>query len=108
VLVSGYTLSAAEVFTLIMQAHPACTFIGAPTCGCYSDILGAKLPNGWMVGLSNQFYMNHAGENYEGLGLTPDVAVGDVYPSEAELAEGNDAVLATAVGLLSNANTGRL
>ena len=33
VLVSGYTLSAAEVFTLIMQAHPACTFIGAPTCG---------------------------------------------------------------------------
>ena len=54
VLSSGYTLSAAEVLTLMMQAHPACTFVGASTCGCYSDILECRLANGWTVGLSNQ------------------------------------------------------
>lgn len=108
VLISGYTLSAAEVFTLIMQAHPDCTFIGAPTCGCYSDILGTELANGWIVGLSNQFYTNHEGANYEGVGLAPDMAVGDSYPSESELAEGADAVLSSAVELLSSSNTSRL
>ena len=29
VLISGYTLSAAEVFTLMMQAHPNVTFVGS-------------------------------------------------------------------------------
>jgi hypothetical protein len=29
VLISGYTLSAAEVFTLMMQAHPHVTFVGS-------------------------------------------------------------------------------
>jgi hypothetical protein len=54
VLISGYTLSAAEVFTLMMQAHPDCTFVGSTTCGCYSDILLARLANSWSVGFSNQ------------------------------------------------------
>jgi carboxyl-terminal processing protease len=101
VLISGYTLSAAEVFTLMMQAHANCTFVGSPTCGCYSDILLAALSNGWSVGLSNQVYTNHRGDNYEGEGLAPDVPVGDAYPSAVELQEGRDDALAAAVGLLS-------
>jgi carboxyl-terminal processing protease len=69
----------------------------------YSDILEAELCNGWSVGLSNQVYTNHRGENYEGRGLAPDVAVGEAYPSELELQNGRDDVLAAAVGLLSRA-----
>ena len=42
------------------------------------------------------------------MGLAPDVAVGTAYPSEAELEEGVDAVLARAVALLSHASASRL
>ena len=65
-----------------------------------SDILAVRLPNGWSVGLSNQHYLNPHGENLEGVGLAPDVAVGEAYPSDAELREGRDEVLAAAVALL--------
>jgi C-terminal processing protease CtpA/Prc len=44
---------------------------------------------------------NHRGESYEGVGLVPDIAVGEAYPSDAELREGRDDALAAAVGLLS-------
>ncbi len=108
VLISGYTLSAAEVFTLMMQAHADCTFIGSPTCGCYSDILLVALGNGWQVGLSNQVYTNYRGENYEGKGLVPDVPAGEAYPSAVELREGRDSALAAAVGLLSRDASSRL
>jgi C-terminal processing protease CtpA/Prc len=54
------------------------------------------------LGRSNQFYLNHKGENLEGIGLVPDVPIGPDYPSKEELDQGTDSVLKEAVALLSS------
>ena len=54
------------------------------------------------LGRSNQFYLNHKGENLEGIGLVPDVPIGPDYPSKEELDQGTDSVLEAAVALLSS------
>ncbi|MEL6149789.1 MAG: S41 family peptidase, partial [Chloroflexota bacterium] len=73
VMTSGYTFSAAEVFTGAMIALPNVTTIGEATGGGFSDTLIALLPNGWHFTLSNEVYTLHDGRVYEGQGLPPDV-----------------------------------
>jgi carboxyl-terminal processing protease len=43
------TVSAADVFALMMSELPNVTIIGEPTNGSYSDIYSKKLPNGWRI-----------------------------------------------------------
>jgi len=69
------TVSAGEVFLLATQALPQFTRVGEASNGAFSDILTKTLPNGWELGLSNEVYRNHAGENFEVRGIPPDVAV---------------------------------
>jgi hypothetical protein len=75
VLTSRITASAAEIFIMAMQALPNVTVIGEPTSGGHSDILGFHLPNGWMLGLSNQVYYASDGQVYESIGMQPDVMI---------------------------------
>ncbi|MBV7257130.1 S41 family peptidase [Pacificimonas sp. WHA3] len=69
------TFSAAEIFTLAMQALPNVTTIGERTGGGLSDVLEFKLPNGWGVTMSNEVYIASDGKSYEGVGIPPDMAL---------------------------------
>ena len=86
---SDFTVSAGEDFTLGMRELPHVTHRGARTRGSFSDILEKRLPNGWLLGLSNEAYLDVDGNNLEGIGVTPDVRVpifvtGNVVASHVE------------------------
>ena len=74
-LTSGNTVSAAETFTMAMSALPSTTRVGTSTYGAFSDVLVRQLPNGWMVGLSNEVYEAPDGSVFEALGVPPQLAV---------------------------------
>jgi hypothetical protein len=98
VLTSPYTGSAAEIFTMTMRELPQVTTMGTPTSGGLSDVMSVKLPNGWELGLSHQVYTTMAGENFERVGITPDITVAlDVAAART----GTDNVLNAAIAHLS-------
>jgi carboxyl-terminal processing protease len=68
---SDVTVSAGEIFTLAMRALPNVTHAGTSTRGALSDMLEKPLPNGWTVELSNEVYLDPAGEAFEGRGIPP-------------------------------------
>ena len=86
-LTSGVTISAAETFALAVSHFDNVTLIGEPSNGILSDMSFLALPNGWVASLSNERYLNAAGENYEGAGVPVDIAV-PVLPEE--IAAGRD------------------
>lgn len=75
VLVSGDTVSAAEAFTLAMASLPQVAIIGEPTAGAFSDILFKRLTSDIVFGISNETYLDVDGNNYEGIGIPPDITV---------------------------------
>ena len=89
VISSDVTLSAAEVLVLAIRALPNVVHVGGSTRGSLSDTLRKKLPNGWMLSLSNEAYLDTDGLLWEGLGIKPDIALdlfladgsGEQYPS---------------------------
>lgn len=68
-LVSQNTTSAAEIFTLMMRELPHVSLMGTSTQGAMSDVLQKKLPNGFSIWLSNEFYLTPAGEWFEDTGI---------------------------------------
>lgn len=86
-LTSGVTISAAETFALALSHFDNVTLVGAPSNGILSDMSFLTLPNGWVASLSNERYLNAAGENFEGAGVPVDIAV-PVLPEE--IAAGRD------------------
>ncbi|MEM1054406.1 MAG: S41 family peptidase [Bacteroidota bacterium] len=84
VLTSEVTVSAAETFTMQMRALPTVTHVGETTRGALSDVLFRPLPNGWLLTLSNEVYLDHAGMLWEGRGILPEepmvlFADGDIH-----------------------------
>ena len=75
VLTNDKTVSAGDVFALIMKELPRTQLIGENTRGIYSDMYGFTLPNKWLVSLSNQRYYNANMVCYEGTGTPVDVIV---------------------------------
>lgn len=86
-LTSGVTISAAETFALALSHFDNVTVVGAPSNGILSDMSFLALPNGWAASLSNERYLNAAGENFEGQGVPVDIAA-PVIPQE--IANGRD------------------
>ncbi|MEM1117082.1 MAG: S41 family peptidase [Bacteroidota bacterium] len=72
VLTSEVTVSAAETFTMQMRALPTVTHVGETTRGALSDVLFRPLPNGWLLTLSNEVYLDHEGMLWEGRGIRPE------------------------------------
>ena len=98
-LTSGFTVSAAEIFTLRMRNLPNVTIIGEPTAGAFSDVLERKLPNGWTFGLSNERYTSSDGQVFENIGIPPN----EVIAMNAEAFEaGTDTILERAIEILQN------
>ncbi|SJN59918.1 Peptidase family S41 [Vibrio ruber DSM 16370] len=73
ILVSGTTVSAGEVFLMMMKALPQVTFMGETSSGALSDALVKTLPNGWQISLSNEVYIDTQYQSYEGIGIHPDI-----------------------------------
>jgi carboxyl-terminal processing protease len=74
-MTSNITVSAAEIFTMAMRALPNVTHVGQTTRGALSDVLTMQLPNGWLVTLSNEVYLDAAGKAWEGRGIPPALAI---------------------------------
>ena len=74
-MTSHATLSAGEVFVLAMRSLPNVTQIGERTNGSFSDVLSKPLPNGWLLDLSNEIYLDSTGALWEGVGVPPKIAL---------------------------------
>ena len=74
-LTSASTVSAAEVFTLIMRTLPHVTLMGEATQGAFSDMLTRALPNDFTFSLSNEYYLSAEGDWFEGPGVPVDIEV---------------------------------
>lgn len=83
-LTSASTVSAAETFTLAMSQLPMVTLIGEPSHGAFSDVMEWTLPNGFSIGLSNEFYLSPQGEWYEGQGIPVDITVPFYTPEQRD------------------------
>ena len=74
-LTSASTVSAAEVFVLIMRNFDNVVIVGEPTQGAFSDALEKILPNGIAFSLSNEQYRSVDEEWFERVGIPVDVEV---------------------------------
>ena len=74
-LTSASTVSAAEVFVLIMRNFDNVVIVGEPTQGAFSDALEKILPNGIAFSLSNEQYRSVDEEWFERSGIPVDVEV---------------------------------
>jgi carboxyl-terminal processing protease len=79
-LTSHQTASAPEIAALGSLAVSNITRIGSNTEGIFSDILEKKLPNGWILNLSNEIYQDTSGTCYESMGIPPDIQLN--YPED--------------------------
>ncbi|MGC3940280.1 S41 family peptidase [Roseobacter sp. EG26] len=96
-LTSELTGSAAEIFTLAMREIPNVTVMGSRTSGGLSDMMELTLPNGWTLGLSPQKYVSMDGEEFEAIGIPPDV---EIPQDSGALLLGSDRVLEKAIQTL--------
>lgn len=81
-LTSDVTVSGGELATLALRQNLRVTQLGGTTRGAFSTPLAKRLPNGWLLELSNEVFAAPDGNVYEETGLTPQVPF-DVYPANA-------------------------
>jgi len=83
------TASAGDVQTLILSSIPFVTQIGETTRGMFSQIRRG-LPNGWVLTTSNERFLSPDGNNYELLGIDPEIPV---MNTQAALQQGVDRIV---------------
>ncbi|MDX1674811.1 MAG: S41 family peptidase [Longimicrobiales bacterium] len=91
------TYSAAEGFVTALRVLPHALTVGDTTGGGAGNPIWRELPNGWAYRVPRWVVFTADGLQYEGVGLPPDVPVGD---AEAGWALGTDAILERAVAEL--------
>lgn len=99
VLVSEFTASAAEVFSLGFLARGKVTFVGGNSNGSFSDSLLKTLPNGWLMSLSNEQYQDQNGKDYESIGIPVEYQA-DLFSLE-QLEHGIDLGIDKAIEVLT-------
>ena len=93
------TVSAAEIFALLMKQNERVTHIGDTTWGGFSDVSFQRiLPNGWTYQLSHQLYLDSNGNHLDGIGNIPDFFIKN---TKDDLSKGQDLVLEKAITLLN-------
>lgn len=85
VLVNEGTASAAELFTSALQDYELATVIGTTTYGKGTMQTVVSLPDGSGVSISYRMYNPPFSDNYEGIGVVPDIEL----PLDESLAEKN-------------------
>ncbi len=98
VLTRRATFSSGETFVLAMKRNKQVTTVGDSTGGAFSDAVKRELPNGWIYRVSIADVRAADGNNYESIGLAPDVLIQN---RKEELQTGQDKALEKAIGLLS-------
>ncbi|MEM9930851.1 MAG: S41 family peptidase [Bacteroidota bacterium] len=92
------TVSAGEVMTIYLKANSQLTQIGTTTAGDFSDTgMHRFLPMGWIYQYSIMKFLLPDGTSLDGVGHIPDIYVRN---TEADIAAGNDVVLARAFDFL--------
>ena len=94
VLTSDATLSAADIFAIMVKELDCVTLIGETTYGILSDNYSKYLPNGWDFGISPERYLDNNGTNYEQQGIPPDI---EVIGSMAAFNNNEDNILDVAI-----------
>ena len=79
-LTSDVTVSGGELATLALRQNPRVIHAGATTRGAFSTPLAKRLPNGWLLELSNEVFAAPDGSVYEESGIAPQVPLA-VYPA---------------------------
>lgn len=101
-ITSGFSVSATEVFTVLMRSLPQVTHLGEPTNGALSDVLEKELPNDWEFTLSNEVYRDAEGQAFEAIGIAPTISVPVL--SKAARDRGEDSALNAAFDVLALPN----
>ncbi|MBE8718299.1 serine hydrolase [Cellvibrio polysaccharolyticus] len=70
---SKLSVSAAETFSIMMKSLPQVRLLGEASNGALSDMLPVTLPNGWLLTLSNERYLDMQGNSYEVTGVPVDI-----------------------------------
>lgn len=108
VLTNGNTASAAELFTACLRDYEKAIIVGELTYGKGCMQYMYTLPNGGALSLTTRMYSPPLGDNYDGVGITPDIAVS--LSAEAaklnplKLTEENDDQLKAAISALYGRN----
>lgn len=93
------SISAAENFALAMRVLPHVTAIGDLTSGCFADMYGDRLPNGWQFSVSYKLFLDYTGFCWEGIGVPPDLKQ---LNSKDDTEKGIDRVFELAVDLIES------
>jgi carboxyl-terminal processing protease len=75
VLTNGKTASAGELFTSALRDYEKATLIGTKTYGKGCGQSVHSLSNGGIITITSFFYNPPFGENYDGVGIYPDIEV---------------------------------
>ena len=75
VLTNGNTASAGELFTSALRDYRKATLIGTKTYGKGCGQSFHQLSNGGLITITSFFYNPPFGENYDGIGIYPDIEV---------------------------------
>jgi len=75
VLVNGNTASAAELFTSALRDYDKAEIVGTLTYGKGCGQEGFYLTDGSVVFITSFFYNPPFSDNYDGIGITPDIEV---------------------------------
>jgi len=70
-LTNGYSVSAAEWFTMALRTQSHVTHAGERTCGAFSSRNDRYMINGWLYTISPERVTGMNGEIYEGEGIPP-------------------------------------
>ncbi|HEY8983552.1 MAG TPA: S41 family peptidase [Streptomyces sp.] len=84
VLVDGGTMSAAELLTGALQDRGRAVVVGSRTFGKGSVQMPTRLPDGSVAELTVGHYRTPSGHAVDGVGITPDLEVGDGVLERAE------------------------
>jgi tetratricopeptide (TPR) repeat protein len=98
-LTNRLSISAADNFTLAMRILPQVTVVGDFTSGCFADIYGVNLPNGWTMTIARNLFLDYNGFCWEGIGVPPDLKIKDDYSGTAK---DTDQILETAISLIKS------
>ncbi len=98
-LTHRFSVSAADNFALAMRVIPHVTIVGDLTSGCFADVYGDRLPNGWRFGVSFKLFTDYTGFCWEGIGVPMDLRI---LNSKEDIENKTDRVLEFAVKLIES------
>lgn len=93
-LTNDRTVSAGDIFALIMQPLPNVKLIGENSEGSFDSMRFMKLPNGWFYSVPQKRFHNSENKCYEGIGVPVDVKA---IVSREDLLLGKDIIVEKAL-----------